>query len=305
MYRISLGAKVGNVGPASEADPTVRRGGLPQEKIRERQGGHFAQYGELIEQQGISVKQRPGAGFLRPSPSHTRRMSTVPQHHAEGPGLVKPSSVKMPAEDLEYPATEGMLTPEEPLWSDPENSSMRRNHSIPGMLGLGMKKISGMDPDVSMLTPNDISIDMGSREQGLAFWRSEERRCEADLRRQKALAILRIRKAELRLALFRVHVLTAQYLAKSAQELDMGSVDMSDALKALDENELQPNWSRSCNHRFNHSATTRSLSLPSSRQTRQAGLQSVAAAHHNSAGSFSSLPNGLRHPTSQISPSRR
>ena len=75
---------------------------------------------------------------------------------------------------------------------------------------------------------------MGSEEQDSAFWSSEERRCQAELRRVEVLANLRIREAELSLAIRRYR--SAQQLTK---ELDIGSVDMPDAPKAVGENELQ------------------------------------------------------------------
>ena len=74
VHRKSRGTKVGNAGPASDTDSTVRGG------------------------------KRHGAGLLRPSSSpspHTGSMPAVPQHHAERPGFVKPSSIKMPADGLE------------------------------------------------------------------------------------------------------------------------------------------------------------------------------------------------------------
>ena len=53
------------------------------------------------------------------SSSHPRRMSTVSQNHVELPGFIKPSSTKMPTEDLEYLAMKGaLMLPEEPLRSE-------------------------------------------------------------------------------------------------------------------------------------------------------------------------------------------
>lgn len=111
------------------------------------------------------------------------------------------------------------------LHRNPENSSMDPDRKKlwkriwwscfmrDRLVALGMRRptrINSEDCDVPMLTLSDFSIDMGSGEEDSAFWSYEERqKNEAEMCRQRALAILCIQKAKLCVAISRV--LSAQY----------------------------------------------------------------------------------------------
>ena len=173
--RKSRDTKASNVGSASDADSATQT-----QQPSNRPWPHpfvFYLAPESREVSPSSFADSLSTQIPSPTPSH-------PQHYAGSPGRAKPWSTKMAAEDLEYLAVNGALTPpEEPPWSSAKNSStvldreerlrqltriyeMMRTEVFEASSFFDGKRISSGDRDVRIPTLNDFSTDMGIREEG-------------------------------------------------------------------------------------------------------------------------------------------